>query len=159
MRYDDGSWENVFLGNERPISRWSSWNRGRTSPYDSGGRDTHLAFEVDDMDAARAIHEEMGCVCFVNERMGIYFIEIPTAAGWKSSSRSRGVASAPFSQHRGIQPPHSPQSSLTAGGIPRKGGCRPHLKRVGIFGNARVNRVGNGCTKRKNRAGNAWQLR
>ena len=63
---------------KRPISRWSSpWNRGRTEPYDNGGRDTHLAFEVDDMDAARALHEEMGCVCFVNERMGIYFIEDP----------------------------------------------------------------------------------
>ena len=51
MGPDDGSWENVFLGNEKT--------------------------DVDDMDAARALHEEMGCVCFVNERMGIYFIEDP----------------------------------------------------------------------------------
>ena len=32
---------------------------------------------MDDIDAARKLHEEMGCVCFVNERMGIYFIEDP----------------------------------------------------------------------------------
>ena len=51
--------------------------REKDEPYVNGGRDTHLAFEVDDMDAARALHEEMGCVCFVNERMGIYFIEDP----------------------------------------------------------------------------------
>ena len=75
---DDGSWENVFLGNEKTDFQVElTWNRGRTEPYDNGGRDTHLAFEVDDMDAARALHEEMGCVCFVNERMGIYFIEDP----------------------------------------------------------------------------------
>ena len=78
MGPDDGSWENVFLGNEKTDFQVElTWNRGRTEPYDNGGRDTHLAFEVDDMDAARALHEEMGCVCFVNERMGIYFIEDP----------------------------------------------------------------------------------
>ena len=66
MGPDDGSWENVFLGNEKTDFQVElTWNRGRTEPYDNGGRDTHLAFEVDDMDAARALHEEMGCVCFV----------------------------------------------------------------------------------------------
>ena len=78
MGPDDGSWENVFIGNdETDFQLEFTWNRGRTEPYDNGGRDTHLAFEVDDIDAARALHEDMGCVCFVNERMGIYFIEDP----------------------------------------------------------------------------------
>ena len=36
-----------------------------------------LAFEVDDFDAALAKHKEMGCVCFENPAMGIYFIEDP----------------------------------------------------------------------------------
>ena len=35
------------------------------------------AFEVDDFDAALAKHKEMGCVCFENPAMGIYFIEDP----------------------------------------------------------------------------------
>lgn len=78
MGPDDGSWENVFMGNESTGFQLElTWNCGREEPYVNGGRDTHLAFAVDDMDAARALHEEMGCICFVNERMGIYFIEDP----------------------------------------------------------------------------------
>ena len=78
MGPDDGSWENVFLGNEASGFQIElTWNRGRVEPYVNGGRDTHLAYAVDDMDAARALYDEMGCVCFVNERMGLYFIEDP----------------------------------------------------------------------------------
>ena len=44
MGPDDGSWENVFLGNEKTDFQVElTWNRGRTEPYDNGGRDTHLA--------------------------------------------------------------------------------------------------------------------
>lgn len=32
---------------------------------------------MDDYEAARALHEEMGCICHVNETMGLYFIEDP----------------------------------------------------------------------------------
>ena len=78
MGPDDGSWENVFIGNdESDFQMELTWNRGRTEPYNNGGRDTHLAFEVDDIEAFRAVHEEMGCICFVNEKMGLYFIEDP----------------------------------------------------------------------------------
>ena len=45
--------------------------------YDLGDNEIHLAFTVDDMDAALAHHKEMNCVCFENESMGIYFIEDP----------------------------------------------------------------------------------
>ena len=37
----------------------------------------HLAFRADDFDAAHKKHKEMGCICFENEAMGIYFIEDP----------------------------------------------------------------------------------
>ena len=37
----------------------------------------HLAFKVDDFDAAHKLHEEMGCICFENPDMGIYFCEDP----------------------------------------------------------------------------------
>lgn len=78
MGPDDGSWENIFMGNDATGFQLElTWNDGREEPYVNGGRDTHLAFAVSDMEAARALHEEMGCVCFVNERMGIYFIEDP----------------------------------------------------------------------------------
>ena len=32
---------------------------------------------TDDMAAAHAKHEKMGCICFENPAMGIYFIEDP----------------------------------------------------------------------------------
>lgn len=78
MGPEDGSWENVFIGNdETDFQMELTWNRGRIEPYNNGGRDTHLAFEVDDIEAFRSVHEKMGCIRFVNDKMGIYFIEDP----------------------------------------------------------------------------------
>ena len=54
-----------------------TWLRDMDRPYDLGDNEIHLAFTVDDMDAALAHHKEMNCVCFENESMGIYFIEDP----------------------------------------------------------------------------------
>ena len=45
--------------------------------YNLGDEEFHLAFEVEDLAAARAKHEAMGCIKFVNEEMGIYFISDP----------------------------------------------------------------------------------
>ena len=42
-----------------------------------GDNEFHLAMRTDDMDAAHALHEEMGCICFENPDMGIYFISDP----------------------------------------------------------------------------------
>lgn len=92
MGPEDGSWENVFIGNDQAGFQIElTWNRGRTEPYVNGGRDTHLAFAVDDMDAARALHEEMGCICFVNERMGLYFIEDPDGCWIEIVPTKRGT--------------------------------------------------------------------
>lgn len=78
MGPDDGSWMNVFIGDDAAGFQLElTWNKGRTEPYENGGRDSHVAFTVTDMDAARALHEEMGCICHVNEKMGLYFIEDP----------------------------------------------------------------------------------
>lgn len=78
MGPDDGSWCNVYISSEcNDFEIELTWNRGRVEPYNNGGKDTHLAFRVDDYDAALKLHQEMGCVCFINEKMGIYFIEDP----------------------------------------------------------------------------------
>ena len=78
MEPEDGSWSNTFMVTEDGgFEIELTWNRGRVEPYVNGGRDTHLAFHVDDYDGFFKLHQEMGCVCFVNERMGIYFIEDP----------------------------------------------------------------------------------
>ena len=58
MGPDDGSWSNTYLVNDQSPFE----NRGRTEPYANGGRDTHIAFAVDDMEAARKLHEDMGCI-------------------------------------------------------------------------------------------------
>lgn len=75
---EDGSWKLVFLGNDQSEHLLElTWNRGRVEPYDQGGRDIHLAFQVDDIDAARELHASMGCIAKENPAMGIYFITDP----------------------------------------------------------------------------------
>ncbi|MCL2767353.1 MAG: VOC family protein [Synergistaceae bacterium] len=49
----------------------------RKEPYDLGDNESHIAFSADDFDAAHKFHEEMGCICYENKDMGIYFIEDP----------------------------------------------------------------------------------
>ena len=74
----DGSFILKFLGDG--VSAFTlelTWLRDRTEPYDLGEQEYHLAFMTEDMTAARAKHEKMGCVCFDNPSMGIYFIEDP----------------------------------------------------------------------------------
>ena len=45
--------------------------------YDLGDNEMHLAFVTEDFEGAYAKHKEMGCICFENPKMGIYFIEDP----------------------------------------------------------------------------------
>jgi len=45
--------------------------------YDLGENEFHLAFETDDFEDALAHHNKMGCVCYENPGMGIYFIVDP----------------------------------------------------------------------------------
>ena len=54
-----------------------TWLRDRKEPYDLGEDEFHLAFVVDDFEAAHTLHEKMGCICFENKDMGIYFCEDP----------------------------------------------------------------------------------
>ena len=37
----------------------------------------HLALAVEDMEKAHALHEKLGCICYENPAMGIYFISDP----------------------------------------------------------------------------------
>ena len=54
-----------------------TWLRDMNRPYELGDNEVHIAFRVDDYDAAYAKHKKMGCVCHENAEMGIYFIEDP----------------------------------------------------------------------------------
>ena len=75
---DDGSWSNTYLkSDDGDFLVELTWNKGRTEPYANGGKDTHLAFETEDYEAAKKLHEEMGCICFDNTKMGLHFIQDP----------------------------------------------------------------------------------
>lgn len=75
---EDGSFTLVYLGDgTTPHQLELTWLRDMDRPYNLGDNEIHLAFTVEDFDAALAKHKEMGCVCFENPEMGIYFIEDP----------------------------------------------------------------------------------
>ena len=74
----DGSFIIVYLANEESDFQLElTWLRDMDRPYNLGDCEFHLAFQVEDFDAAHALHKEMGCICFENEKMGIYFITDP----------------------------------------------------------------------------------
>ena len=74
----DGSFRLVYLGDGETGFRLElTWLRDRTEPYDLGEQEFHLAFVTDRFDALLARHRAMGCVCFENPDMGVYFIEDP----------------------------------------------------------------------------------
>ena len=74
----DGSFILTFLGDGKTEFQLElTWLRDWDRPYNLGDNEVHLAFTVEDFDAAHAKHKEMGCICFENEAMGIYFINDP----------------------------------------------------------------------------------
>lgn len=75
---EDGSFKLVFLGDETtPHLLELTWLRDMDRPYNLGDNEFHLAMRVDDMEAALAHHKEMGCVCYENMEMNVYFINDP----------------------------------------------------------------------------------
>lgn len=75
----DGSFIIVYLGDGASgymleLTWLRDWDKDR---YDLGDNEFHLAFVTENMDAAHKLHEEMGCICYENKEMGIYFINDP----------------------------------------------------------------------------------
>jgi len=54
-----------------------TWLRDWERPYNLGDNEIHLAFITDDYEASHQKHKEMGCICYENPAMGIYFINDP----------------------------------------------------------------------------------
>ena len=74
----DGSFIIVYLSNESSDFELElTWLRDHPQKYNLGECEFHLAFRADDFEAAHALHQEMGCICYENEKMGIYFITDP----------------------------------------------------------------------------------
>lgn len=75
----DGSFILVYLADDQENFLLElTWLRDQQEAYELGDNESHLCFRVaGDYDAVRAYHKEMGCVCFENEAMGLYFINDP----------------------------------------------------------------------------------
>lgn len=74
----DGSFELVFLQDgQGDFAMELTWLRDHPQAYELGDNESHIAFGVEDYGAAHALHREMGCICFENQQMGLYFIEDP----------------------------------------------------------------------------------
>ena len=74
----DGSFKLVYLGDGLTEFQLElTWLKDRDKPYDLGECEFHLAFLTDEYDALHRRHQEMGCICFENPEMGIYFIQDP----------------------------------------------------------------------------------
>lgn len=75
---EDGSFIIVYVGNdETEFALELTWLADHQQSYDLGEKEFHLAFRTDAYEAAHKLHEEMGCICFENPAMGIYFINDP----------------------------------------------------------------------------------
>ena len=75
---EDGSFIIVYLSDG--VSEHNlelTWLRDWDRAYNLDDNEFHLALVVDDFEAAHKRHKEMGCICFENEAMGIYFISDP----------------------------------------------------------------------------------
>ena len=75
---EDGSFILVFLGDGESTHKLElTWLRDWERPYNLGDNEFHLAFRVEEFDDAYNLHKEMGCICYENKEMGIYFIADP----------------------------------------------------------------------------------
>ena len=74
----DGSFILTFLGDGKTEFQLElTWLRDHPQKYDLGECEFHLALAFEDMEKAHALHEKLGCICYENPAMGIYFISDP----------------------------------------------------------------------------------
>jgi len=74
----DGSYKIVYLGDGETGFRLElTWLRDHKEPYDLGEQEFHLAFLTDRYEELHQRHTAMGCICFENTAMGLYFLEDP----------------------------------------------------------------------------------
>ncbi len=74
----DGSFIIVFMGDGTTSHKLElTWLRDKKEPYDLGDNESHICFVAEDYEAAHELHKKMGCICYENTKMGLYFIEDP----------------------------------------------------------------------------------
>ena len=75
----DGSFTLVYMGDDKSNFQLElTWLKDKEGPYELGDNESHLCLRVsEDYAKVHAFHKEMGCVCYENTRMGLYFIHDP----------------------------------------------------------------------------------
>ncbi|MBO5189144.1 MAG: VOC family protein [Alistipes sp.] len=77
---EDGSYEIVFMGDDTTNFMLElTWLRDHADrPFELGENESHLCLRVEgDYEALREYYREMGCLCYENHQMGLYFINDP----------------------------------------------------------------------------------
>ncbi|MBQ3083257.1 MAG: lactoylglutathione lyase, partial [Alistipes sp.] len=77
---EDGSYEIVFMGDDTTSFMLElTWLRDHADrPFELGENESHLCLRVEgDYEALREYYREMGCLCYENHQMGLYFINDP----------------------------------------------------------------------------------
>ncbi len=54
-----------------------TWLKNHPQPYDLSKNESHICFIVDDYEAYHKLHQQMDCICFENQAIGLYFISNP----------------------------------------------------------------------------------
>ena len=75
----DGSFILVYMADDHSNFLLElTWLRDHPQPYELVENESHLCLRVEgDYDEVRKFHKEMGCVCYENTEMGLYFINDP----------------------------------------------------------------------------------
>lgn len=77
---EDGSYEIVFMGDgESNFVLELTWLRDHADhPFELGENESHLCLRIDgDYEEAREYYRQMGCLCYENHKMHLYFINDP----------------------------------------------------------------------------------
>ena len=75
----DGSYILVYLTDGiSPFHLELTWLKDHPQPYELGENESHLCVKVEgDYNEVREYHRQMGCICYENEKMNLYFINDP----------------------------------------------------------------------------------
>ncbi len=75
----EGAFKIIYLANDASDFKLElTWLKDHPQPYDLGECEFHLCLRVPgDYEQTRAYHRDMGCICYENTEMGLYFIQDP----------------------------------------------------------------------------------
>jgi lactoylglutathione lyase len=75
---DNDSFTIVFLDDSMGQHKLElTYLKDKKTAYNLGDNEIHLAFTTDDYEGAYKKHKEMGCICYENNEMNLYFIADP----------------------------------------------------------------------------------